>query len=59
MKHSKWLILDEATAALDKKSKKDFEEYLLGREDLTVIHISHTCGEEDMDRYDEVLRIGE
>ena len=59
MKHSKWLILDEATAALDKKSKRDFEEYLLSREDLTVIHISHTCGEEDMDRYDEILRIGD
>lgn len=59
LKHSKWLILDEATAALDTKSKEKFEAYLLSRQDLTVIHISHTCKDEDLNRYDEILKIGE
>jgi ABC-type multidrug transport system fused ATPase/permease subunit len=59
LKESRWLILDEATAALDRQSKKMFEEYLLKRKDLTVIHISHTYREEDKENYDEVIRIGE
>lgn len=59
LKHSRWLLLDEATEALDTKSKEKFEAYLLSRQDLTVIHISHTCKDEDLNRYDEILKIGE
>ena len=59
LKHSRWLLLDEATAALDTKSKEKFEAYLLSRQDLTVIHISPTCKDEDLNRYDEILKIGE
>lgn len=59
MRQNSWLILDEATAALDKKSKQIFEKYILGRDDMTVLHISHNFQEEDAKMYDEIIVIGE
>ena len=59
MRQSSWLILDEATAALDKKSKQIFEKYILDRDDMTVLHISHNFQEEDAKMYDEIIVIGE
>ena len=59
MKGVKWIILDEATAALDKESKERFENYLLKREDLTIIHISHNYGEHVKNKYDEIITISQ
>ena len=59
MRQNSWLILDEATAALDKKSKQIFEKYILDRDDMTVLHISHNFQEEDAKMYDEIIVIGE
>lgn len=59
MRQNSWLILDEATAALDKKSKPIFEKYILDRDDMTVLHISHNFQEEDAKMYDEIIVIGE
>lgn len=59
MRQNSWLILDEATVALDKKSKQIFEKYILGRDDMTVLHISHNFQEEDAKMYDEIIVIGE
>ena len=58
MRQNSWLILDEA-AALDKKSKQIFEKYILDRDDMTVLHISHNFQEEDAKMYDEIIVIGE
>ena len=54
-----WLILDESTAAMDKKSKEAVNRYICGRKDLTVIHISHDYNEDMIAGYDRVINIEE
>lgn len=57
LKKPNWIILDESTAAMDKKSKEAVNRYLCGRKELTVIHISHDYTEDMAAEYDEVINI--
>lgn len=53
-----FLLLDEATSALDKESQKQVEELLL-HEPCCVIHISHNCHKELIEKYDRIVHIME
>lgn len=57
LRKKKWLILDESTAAMDKKSKAVYENYILSQKNLTVIHIAHNYSEEDIQKYDAVIKM--
>jgi len=53
------LILDEGTSAVDKQTGSDIESRLLDRDDLTLLTITHTLGEEMLSRYDEIIYMEE
>lgn len=57
VKKSNWILLDEATSAMDPESRKIIEKLLLEQEDLTVISISHNYNDEVISKYDEIIRI--
>ena len=59
LKKPGWLILDESTAAMDRRSKEAVNRYICSRKDLTVIHISHDYNEDMMANYDKVIDIEE
>lgn len=49
------MILDESTAAVDKKTAYDIEQCLLNIPDLTLITITHNLDEKILKKYDELL----
>lgn len=49
------LILDESTAAIDKKTAFDIENNLLKIPELTLITITHNLDTKVLERYDQVL----
>lgn len=49
------MILDESTAAVDKKTAYDIENCLLNIPDLTLITITHNLDKKVLEKYDELL----
>ncbi len=52
------LMLDEAFANLDYRTAMEIESTILDADGLTVINVSHLRISENMDKYDEVLKLG-
>lgn len=52
------LVLDEGTSAIDRKTAGEIEAGLLKQENLTVICITHHTDPENLERYDQIYRIG-
>ncbi|MCL2201346.1 MAG: ABC transporter ATP-binding protein/permease [Oscillospiraceae bacterium] len=49
------MILDEGTSAVDRLTARDIETRLLGKEDLTLITITHALDEDMLSQYDEII----
>lgn len=49
------LFCDEMFSALDEQNKKLISDYLSGREDLTVLSVTHDIREEALQLYDEII----
>lgn len=55
LKKKEIMILDEGTAAVDKKTAFDIENRLLNIPDLTLITVTHNLDPNILQRYDEIL----
>lgn len=53
------LILDEGTSAIDTVGANEIEKIILNNPSMTLIVITHNQSKENLDKYDEVIRIGE
>ncbi|MDR2547736.1 MAG: ABC transporter ATP-binding protein/permease [Lachnospiraceae bacterium] len=51
------LVLDEGTSAIDTQTAFDIENSLLAIKDLTLITITHNLSEENLSRYDYIIRM--
>lgn len=49
------LFCDEMFSALDEQNKRLISDYLSGREDLTVLSVTHDIREEALQLYDEII----
>lgn len=57
LSRAKVLLLDEPFANLDIQNVKKIEEILLSIEDRCIVNVSHVINEENVNRYDLVLRV--
>lgn len=55
LKKKEIMILDEGTAAVDKKTAFDIENRLLNIPDLTLITVTHNLDPNALQRYDEII----
>ena len=53
------LLLDEISSSLDNKLGRKIEEYLLKRDDLTVLFVTHKVNEDFTKYYDDIIRFEE
>ncbi|WMM24946.1 hypothetical protein RBU61_18770 [Tissierella sp. MB52-C2] len=53
------LLLDEISSSLDNKLGRKIEEYLLKRDDLTVLLVTHKVNEDFTKYYDDIIRFEE
>lgn len=56
LKNKDVIILDEGTSSLDKKSKDAIEDFLL-KSQLTIIYIIHPRSEDELNKFDKVIRL--
>lgn len=54
---AKILLLDEAFASLDDSVAKQIEDALLKLNDVTLVHVTHVCFEENRHRYDAIFTV--
>jgi energy-coupling factor transporter ATP-binding protein EcfA2 len=52
-----FLLIDEATSAIDHQSSIDIEKYLLSNSDLTLLYVTHKIHEETKDMFDNVIEM--
>lgn len=55
IRHAPFLILDEGTSALDRKTAREIESSLLDDKDITLLTITHNLSPDLMKKYDEIL----
>ncbi len=53
-----WIVMDEATSAMDSSSRRFIEDYLTNREDLTLIEVAHNTRGITESKYDEIIELG-
>ncbi len=59
LRNSQVLLLDEFTANLDPVIAQELEDNILKRKDKTIITVTHQQTKEKLEKYDEVLVLGE
>lgn len=52
-----FILMDEATSAVDAKSSREIEEWMLRDKGMTVINIEHKLIPELMGCYDQILEV--
>ncbi|OFI50043.1 hypothetical protein BG261_10395 [Floricoccus tropicus] len=52
------ILFDESTSALDEKSAFEIEDYLLKREDITLIMVSHRLSSNHVIHFDKMYNLG-
>lgn len=57
LKHKKFILLDEATSAIDRESSLVIEKTLLSNPQNTIINVEHKIIEELLPMYDEVYEV--
>lgn len=55
IRHAPFLILDEGTCALDRKTAREIESSLLDDKDITLLTITHNPSPDLMEKYDEIF----
>lgn len=55
MKESRILLMDEATAALDKETARDVMDNILNLNELTRIAITHNIERAELEKFDEII----
>lgn len=59
IRNRQFLILDEGTSAIDKKTAVEIEESLLSKPELTLLSITHALSSQLLAKYDQVIFMGE
>ena len=57
LKKSQVLLVDEATASLDKETAHKVSSSILSLDGITVIEVTHTLSEPILSKYDEILTL--
>ena len=55
LRQTRFIVLDEGTSAVDKRTAVEIENRLLRRENLTLLTITHTLQPELLRQYDEII----
>ena len=55
LRQTHFIVLDEGTSAVDKRTAAEIENRLLRRENLTLLTITHTLQPELLRQYDEII----